>query len=92
MGMGVFVRMIAPLMPVLFVLLVRVLGAFVNAELDATYTFSLFTIEMHVEIAQVQFRQLPLESRRFDAKVDQRADGHIAADAGRTIQIKNTHD
>ena len=92
MGMRVFVRMIAFLVPVFLVLVVGVFRALVNTELDPTHPLPLFAIEVHMEIAQIQFRQLPLESRRFHPKIDQRADGHVAADAGGTIQIKNAHD
>jgi hypothetical protein len=91
MGIRVVVPVIATLLPVLLVVLVGVLRAFVNPKLDSTHALPLFAIEVHMKIAEIQFRELPFEGRRFDPKIDQGANGHVTADAGRTIQIKNAH-
>jgi hypothetical protein len=44
-----------------------------------------------MEVADVHFRELPFERGRFDAQVTKGADGHVAADAGETVEVKNAH-
>ena len=99
MAIFVFVGMFMPvpvMMPVFFVVmlfffLVRVRGSFVDAKLDSLDLLLLLAREVHVEIADVELRQFPLEGAWFHAEVGERADGHVAADAGKTIEKENTH-
>ena len=63
------------------VLIVRVGRSGVDAELDPLDPLLLTTLEVHVKVAEIKLRQLPLERRRLDSQVAQRPNGHIAADA-----------
>ncbi len=65
--------------------------AFVNAKLDAFDFVPVLAVEMHVEIAEVELRELPLERRGFDAKVDERADRHVTGNAGKTVKEEDFH-
>jgi hypothetical protein len=62
------------------VMIPGVRAPFVNGEMDSFDTFALGSIKVHVKIAEIDFRQLPLERGRFDAQVHQSANGHVAAD------------
>ncbi len=73
------------------VLVMRVHSALVDAELDAFDVLPLLAIEVHVEIADFQFRKLPLQSGGLHAEIAQRANRHVAADAGGTIEEENFH-
>ena len=95
--MGVFVLTLVLVMMMIAVFVMaftRTLfmrGAFVDAEF---YPFNLVpprTFEVHVKVAEVELREFPFESGRFHAEIDQRADGHVAADAGAAIEVKNFH-
>jgi hypothetical protein len=63
----------------------------VDAEVDSFDTFPMLPIEVHVEVSDLQLGELPLECRGFDAEVAEGADGHIAADAGGTVEEQNAH-
>jgi len=65
--------------------------ALVDAELHSFDLMPLRTVEVHVKIAEVELRELPFEGGRFHAEIDQRADGHVAADAGTAIEIEDFH-
>jgi hypothetical protein len=78
-------------MPALFVLVVRVRRAFVDAELHAFHLLPLLAVEVHVEIAEVELRELPFERGRFHAEIDEGAHGHVAGDAGKAIEEKDFH-
>ena len=65
----------------MFILLVRVRRAFVDAKLHALEMVSLRPLEVHVKVAEIELRQLPFERGRFHAEIDERADRHVAADA-----------
>ena len=92
-GMSVFVlTVIAALVAVvvcIFGVLVR--RALVNAKLHAFHTLPLPSLKVHVKIPDRELRELPFERGRLDAKIDERADGHVAADAGRTIEKEDFH-
>src|SRR3954470_6807428 len=77
-------------MPML-VLLMRMRRALVNAELHPLDPLSLLPFEVHVEIADVHLRELPLERGRLHAEVAQSANGHVAADAGKTVEKEDLH-
>ena len=76
--------------PVL-ILPVRVGRAFVNAKLHALDILPLRALEVHVEIAEVELREFPFERGGLHAEIDERADGHVAADAGDAIEIEDFH-
>jgi hypothetical protein len=76
----------------MIIVLLGVGRSFMDAKLDSLDPFSLFALEVHVKIAQHKFREFPLESRRLDAEIDQRADRHIAADARGAIEKKDFHE
>ena len=82
MGMPVIVRL---------VLAVGVRGAFMDAKFHPFHFLPLLPFEVHVKIADVELGELPLEGGRLDAKIDQGADGHVAADTGETIKEENFH-
>ena len=62
-----------------------------DAEVDSLHTLPMLPFEVHVEVADIEFGEFPLQCRRFDAEVAECADGHIAADAGGTVEEKDTH-
>jgi hypothetical protein len=82
-----FVRM--GMLVVLFILVMRMRRAGMNAEFDPFDLPLLPAFEVHVEIAEVELGQFPLERGRIDAQVAQRADSHVAADARGTIEEEN---
>ena len=99
-GMGVTVvvsaivmMMVMPVIViVLFLILVVGVGrAFVDAKLHAFDLLALLPLEVHVEIAEVELGELPLEGGRLDAEVDEGAHGHVAGDAGKTVEEENFH-
>ena len=81
---SVFMRM-----RVLAVLLVR--RAAVDVEFHALDVLPLRAVVMHVEVAEVQFAQLPFERAGFHAEVDECADHHVAADAGDAVEVEGFH-
>ena len=85
-----FVRMLV--MMIVLVLIVGVGGAFVDGEFDGLDVLPGLALPMGVEIADLQLAQFPLEGGGFDAEIAQCADGHIAADARETVEVKNAHD
>jgi len=76
----------------MFIVVVRVRCALMDAELNSLDALSLLSLEVHMKIAECEFGELPLESRRFDAEIDQGADRHVAADARCAIEVKNFHE
>src|SRR4051794_26680778 len=79
----VFVRML--------ILLVRMRRAFMDAELHPFNILPLLPLEVHVEVAERDLRELPLERGGLHTQIAERADGHVAADAGKTIEKKDLH-
>ena len=75
----------------LIILIVGMSGAFVNGEFYPLDILPHLPLPMGVEIADLEFAQFPLESGGFHPQVAQGADGHIATDAGETIEIEHTH-
>jgi hypothetical protein len=73
------------------ILRVRVGRAFVDAKFHALDLLPLLAGEVHVEVAEVELRQLPFERGRFHTEIDQRADGHVAADPGEAIEEESFH-
>ena len=62
-----------------------------DAKMDSLHTLPMLPIEVHVEVSDIELGEFPFQSRRFDAEIAQRADGHIAADAGGTVEEQDTH-
>jgi len=75
--------------PMVMLILIRCMGrAFVNRKLHAFDFLPFRAVEVHVKVADIQLRKLPLERRGLHAEVDQGADGHVAADAGNAVEIE----
>ena len=98
MFMGMFVSMLMFMSVLvlvvafaLFILVVRVRRALVDAELHALHLLPLLAVEVHVEIAEIELRELPFEGRGFHAEIDEGADGHVAGDAGKAIEEEDFH-
>jgi hypothetical protein len=81
MGVLVIVGMFMLVLIRIFILVVGVDSAPVNAEFHAFDLLAFGAFEVHVEIAQVELGKLPFESGRLDSQVAQSTHGHIAADA-----------
>jgi hypothetical protein len=86
----VLMRVAVTVMPV-FVLPMRVRRALVDAELHTLDALALLPLEVHVEVADVHFGELPLERGGLHTEVAQGADGHVAADAGKTVEKEDLH-
>ena len=71
------------------VLVVR--RAAVDVEFHALDVLPLFAVIVHVEIADVQLAQLPFERAGFHAEVNERADHHVATDAGDAVEVEGFH-
>ena len=53
--------------------------------------FELF-LDVQVEgVAQIELGQVALEGFRIAARVEQRAHGHVSADAGKAVKIQDLH-
>jgi hypothetical protein len=74
------------LMPMLFM---RRSG--MNTKMHARHLTAAALIEMHMKIAEPQLREFPLECRRIYPEITQRANGHVTADTGETIEKKSAH-
>ncbi len=74
-----------------FVLIVRVGGALVDPEFHAFDVLSLRPLEVHVKVPEGNLGELPLEGGRLDAEIAQSAYGHVATDAGKTVEKENLH-
>ena len=82
---------VAMLVAFVLILVVGVGRAFMDSKLHAFDFLPLLPLEVHVEIAEVQLGQFPLEGGRLDAEVDKGAHGHVAGDAGKTVEEENFH-
>jgi len=69
-----------------FVLIVRMRRAFVDAELHALHALPLLTLEVHVEVAEIELREFPFEGGRFHTEIDERADRHVAGNARKAVE------
>ena len=63
----------------------------VDTKFHTFDVFPLVAIDMHMEIAYVEFRQFPFQRRRFHPEIAECADSHVAADSRKTIEVENTH-
>jgi hypothetical protein len=89
--MPMIVRMFLLLVAVLAVLPMRMRRTRMNTERDALHIEPVLPFEVHVKVADLELAQLPLERRRLHAEVAQSAHGHVAADAGETVEIEDFH-
>ena len=71
------------------VLLMR--RAAVDVEFHTLDVLPLCAIVVHVEVADVQLAQLPFERAGFHAEINERADHHVAADAGDAVEEEGFH-
>jgi hypothetical protein len=83
--------MVVALVPFLFILVVGVGGALVDAKFHAFQMVPLLALEVHVEVAEFELGELPLEGGGFHAEIDEGADGHVAGDAGKAIEEEDFH-
>ena len=74
-----------------FILLRRMRGPLVNAEFDAGDGVARLALEVHVEAAQVDLLQLPLQRGGLHPEVAKRPHGHVAADSRKAVEIENAH-
>lgn len=65
--------------------------ALVNAEVHALDLLTLGALEVHVEIAEVEFRQLPFKRGRLYAQITEGTDEHVTADPREAVQIEGFH-
>jgi hypothetical protein len=91
MSMSVFVLVVPFARFSLFLLVVRVRRAFVDAELHAFHLLPLLPLEVHVEIAEIELGEFPFEGRWFYTEIDEGADGHVAGDAGKAVEKEDFH-
>jgi hypothetical protein len=75
----------------MLILIRRVRCAFVNAEFHTLDALPMLPLKVHVKVAEIDLRELPLEAGRLHAEVDERADGHVAGDAGEAIEEEDFH-
>src|SRR5438045_989157 len=88
--MTVFVDMFV-FMPVMMMPAFGMRRAFMHAEFHPFDVLSLLPLEVHVEVADVELRQLPFERRRFDAEIAKRTDRHVAANARKAVEVEYFH-
>ena len=79
-------------MPVAVPAILPVGGAAVDVELHTLDLRPFRAIIVHVEIAEVQFAQFPLQRAGFHAEVEKCADSHIAADARDAVKVESFHE
>jgi len=79
------------IMGVRFILLVRVGGPFMYPKFNPDHVFASLPLKMHVKIPKVHFGKFPFKGGGRDAQIGECANGHVAADARKTIEIKNFH-
>ena len=98
MGMLVLVGVHAAMLMLMLMLMLVVLilrmdvgRSFMDAEPDSFHILAFLPLEMHVEISDVELREFPFEGGRIDAGVAESADRHVAADAGKAIEIQDSH-
>ena len=65
--------------------------AAVDVKFHALDVLSLCAVVVHVEVADVQLAQLPFERAGFHAEVNERADHHVATDAGDAVEEESFH-
>ena len=65
--------------------------AAVDVELHALDVLPLGAVVVHVEVADVQLAQFPFERTGLHAEINERADHHVAADAGDAVEEEGFH-
>ena len=63
----------------------------VDVKFHALDLLPLRAVIVHVEVAEVQLAQFPFERAGFHAEINERADHHVAADAGDAVEEKGFH-
>jgi hypothetical protein len=90
MGMLMLVR-VSVFVAGALVAMLLVRRAAVDVELHALDVLPLRAVVVHVEVADVQLAQLPFERAGLHAEVNERADHHVAADAGDAVEVESFH-
>jgi hypothetical protein len=75
----------------ILILLVGVSRPFMDGKFHSLDILPHLPLPVRVEIADLKLAQFPFKCRGFHPQVAQGAHGHIAADAGETIEIEHTH-
>ena len=82
--------MIVVMMMLMVVVAVNMIGRHVHMGAHHA-VFELF-LDVQVEgVAQIELGQVALEGFRIAARVEQRAHGHVSADAGKAVKIQDLH-
>ena len=93
MFMVMFVMIVVMVMLMLMVMVVvavNMIGRHVHMGAHHA-VFELF-LDVQVEgVAQIELGQIALEGFRIAARVEQRAHGHVSADAGKAVKIQDLH-
>lgn len=63
----------------------------VDVEFHSLDVLPLGAVEVHVQVAEFQLADFPLQRAGFDAEVNESAHGHVAADSGNAIEIECFH-
>jgi hypothetical protein len=79
------------MMMVVFIVIVMMVIFNVNVELGALNVGLLAARGVNMKFVEVQLFQFVLQLPKIDAKVEHRADKHIAADAAEHVEIKRLH-
>jgi hypothetical protein len=92
MGMGMVVVFLVAVLMFMFILMGLILGVGVGCSLVDGKSHALdalagFPFPMGVKIADLQLAEFPFEGGGFDAQVAKGADGHIATNAGETVEV-----
>ena len=82
--------MIVVMVMLMIVVAVNMIGRHVHMGAHHA-VFELF-LDVQVEgVAQIELGQIALEGFRIAARVEQRAHGHVSADAGKAVKIQDLH-
>jgi hypothetical protein len=65
--------------------------AAMDVELHALDVLTLRAVEVHVEVAEIEFSDFPLQCAGFHPEVNESAHRHVAADSRNAVQIKSLH-
>ena len=85
MPMVVMIMPVAAVVLLMLILIMGVRGPLVDAELDPLNGLPLLPLKVHVEVPDLQLGEFPLQGGRFNPKIAESADGHVAADTGEAV-------
>jgi hypothetical protein len=92
MTVAVVMKMVVVVLVMPFVAVMVIMLVFqMNIELDPFDCGFRIAPKVEVVAFYAELRQFMLEGMEIDAEVEQRADEHVAADAGKNIEIQSFH-